>query len=144
MAAADDAEGVEAGVAEEAAVLDGQHRLDEVLGQLLVAHQPPLLAALVEEVGDQLGLQRLRAGTRFLMRSPRISLTRSFSKATSMGSSAASGRAREEDDDLVATTNSPGAAGMSVFCSYFSPFRVFTRVADGDAAGPGRSTSGRA
>ena len=54
-----DPEGVEARVAEEAPVLDGQHGLDQVVGQLLVLDEAPLLAALVEEVGDQLGLQRL-------------------------------------------------------------------------------------
>ncbi len=54
-----DAEGVEAGMAEEAAIFDGQDRVDEVLGQLLVGHPPPLLAGLVEQVRDQLGLEGL-------------------------------------------------------------------------------------
>jgi hypothetical protein len=47
-------------VAEEAAVLDRQHRLHEVVGQLLVLDEAPFLAALVVEVGDELRLERLR------------------------------------------------------------------------------------
>ena len=54
-----DAEGIEPGVGEEAAILDGEHGLDEVLGQLLVLDEPALLARLVEEVGDELGLEGL-------------------------------------------------------------------------------------
>ena len=58
IAAADDAEGVEAGMAEEAPVLDGEHRLHQVVGQLLVAARRRRFSRrLVEEVGDQLGLE---------------------------------------------------------------------------------------
>src|SRR3972149_1753455 len=55
----DEAEGVEPGVAEEAPVFDREHGLHQVVGQVLVAHAPPLLAALIEEVGDELGFERL-------------------------------------------------------------------------------------
>jgi hypothetical protein len=51
-------DGVEPGVAEEAAVLDGQHRLHHVPRQLVVLDAAALLACLVEEVGDELRLQR--------------------------------------------------------------------------------------
>ena len=61
IAGAHEADRVEPGVAEEAAVLDREHRLHQVVGQLLVAHAAALLAVLVEEVGDELGLERLLA-----------------------------------------------------------------------------------
>ena len=46
-------------MAEEAAVLDREHRLHEVVGQLLEAHAAALLAVLVEQVGDELRLEGL-------------------------------------------------------------------------------------
>jgi hypothetical protein len=57
---AHDAEGIEPGMGEEAPVLDGEHGLDEVVRVLLVVDGALLLARLVEQVGDQLGLQRDR------------------------------------------------------------------------------------
>ena len=56
-------DGVEAGVAEEATVLDREHRLHEVVGQLLEAHVAALLAVLVEQVGDELRLEGLLRGS---------------------------------------------------------------------------------
>ena len=63
------------GVAEEAAVLDREHRLHQVVGQLLEAHAAPLLAVLVEEVGDELGLEGLLR-VALLRAAARMSLTR--------------------------------------------------------------------
>ena len=107
---------VEPRVAEEAAVLDREHRLHQWSGQLLVAHAAALLAVLAVEVGDELGLERLLehaplrrgCGCRFT----RVTFSLSVANETTSGSLAPSGTGRGKSVTPASdTANCPARVG---------------------------------